>query len=212
MMKRFVFLSTGFLAGIASAGLGPSQPTVLVLGVGPLFFGAVLAALALTNSWPHVRPRIWGYFVGMCLSTLTYFVAFLTFIGAAGYAPQVLGLRSSADVVDFGADVLLGLFAASVVVSIGMELLAYILSGRWSNLFLAFFLVASVTSLAATYLIKGIATRFIHSNAPLLQYWSTLGTILTIGEALFCVVLGSQILQNPHRMASMQDQGQVAGP
>ena len=87
----------------------------------------------------------------------------------------------------------------------------YILSGRWSNLFLAFFLVASVTSLAATYLIKGIAARFIHSNAPLVQYWSTLGALLTIGEALFCVVLGSQILQNPQRMASMQDQGQVGG-
>jgi hypothetical protein len=197
MKKGLVFLASGFLAGIASAEVGLSQPTVLVLGVGLFFFIAVLIALALTNNWSHLRPRIWGYFVAMCLSAVTYFVAFLTFIGTAGYAPQVLGLHSSADVIDFGTDVLLGLLAASVVASLGMELLVYILTRRWSNLFLAFFLAASAASLVGAYVIRGIVLRFVHGSGPLLQYWISLGALLAVGEALFCAVLGAQILKNP---------------
>lgn len=202
MKKGLVFLASGFLAGIASAELGLSQPTVLVLGVGPFFFIAVLIALALTNSWSHLRPRIWGYFVAMCLSAVIYFVAFLTFIGTTGYAPQVLGLHSSADVIDFGTDVLLGLLAASVVASLGMEVLVYILTSRWSNRFLAFFLAASVASIVGAYVIRGIVLRFVHEGgSPLLQFWISLGALLVVGEALFCAVLGAQILKNPPPVA-----------
>jgi len=190
-------LASGFIAGIASAELGLSQPTVLVLGVGPFFFIAVLIALALTKSWSHLRSGMWGYFVAMCLSSVTYFVAFLTFIGIAGYAPQVLGFHSSADVIDFGTDVLLGLLAASVVASLGMELLVYILTSRWSNRFLAYFLSASVASLLGAYVIRGIVLRFVRGSGPLLQYWISLGALLVVGEALFCAVLGAQILKNP---------------
>ena len=204
-----VFLLLGLLAGITSVALGPWQPTVLAFGVGPLFFCALLAALALTNSWSHVTPGIWKHFVGLCLCTATYFLAFLAFVGVGGYAPDVLGVRSSADISDFHADVLVGLLAAAVVASIGMELLGYILTGRWSSLFLAFFLTASVISLLMTYLIRAIAIRYVHTNSPVLIYWAFLGTLLTVGQGLFCGLLGAQILMNPPR-ASARTGGPVA--
>ena len=189
MTKVIVFLLAGLFAGVITVALGTSRPTFLAVGVGPLFFSALLAAIAITNSWSRLRHGIWRYVLAVCLCTGAYILALFTFSVVAGYSPQLLGVRPSGDITEFRADVWIGLLTAALVASICIELLAYVVTNKWSNSFLALLIAAGLISVVVTFLGRRMA-----SNLPSHQYWSFLGVLLTVGEALFCGVLGAQIL------------------
>jgi hypothetical protein len=183
MRKEIVFLIAGFLAGLIAAAFGTSRPTMLAVGVGPLFFAATLAAIAMTNSWSHLQGGIWRYAMAALLSTVAYVLALFTFSVAMGYAPQFAGLRASGDIVEFRGDVWLGLAAAVLVAAICVELVAFTLTGKWSNLSLALLVLAGLASVLVTFI----------ANLQAHHYWSFIGVLLPVGEALSCGVVGAQI-------------------
>jgi hypothetical protein len=92
MTREIVFLLAGLLAGVITVAVGASRPTLLAVGVGPLFFSALLAAIAMTNSWSRVRPGIWRYVVAACVCTGAYVLALFTFSVVGGHSPEVLGV------------------------------------------------------------------------------------------------------------------------
>ena len=183
MTKVTVFLLAGLFAGFMTAALGISRPTVLAVGVGPLFFGAVLAAIAITNSWSRVSPGIWRYVAAACLCTGAYVLALFAFSVVGGYSPQVLGVQPSSDIIDFRADVWLGLSAAVLVAAICMELVAFTLTSRWSNFSLGLLALAGFATILITFI----------ANQQVRHYWLFMGMLLPVGEALYCGVVGAQL-------------------
>ena len=191
MTKVTVFLLAGLFGGFIVVALGTSRPTFLAVGVGPLFFSAMLAAIAITNSWSRVRPGIWRYVVAACLCTGAYVLALFTFSVVGGYSPQVLGVRPSSDIIEFHADVWLGLSAAVLVAAICMELVAFTLTSRWSNFSLGLLALAGFATILVTFIV----------NRQARHYWSFVGMLLPVGEALFCGVVGAQLWRSSEQMA-----------
>ncbi len=183
MRKEIAFLVAGLVAGLITAALGSSRPTMLTVGVGPLFFAALLAAIAMTGSWSQVRGGIWRYAVAAAVSTAAYVLALFTFSVVMGYAPNLVGLRASSDILDFGTDVWLGLAAAVIVAAVCVELVAFTLTSKWSNSSLVLLALAGFAAVLLTFL----------ANLQLRHYWSFIGILLPIGDALFCSVVGAQI-------------------
>ena|SRR5690242_21759849 len=85
---------------------------------------------------------------------------------------------ATSDITAVGADVWAGLIAAALVASAGIELVVYILTGKWSTSTLGYFLAADMMSIAITFLANLIGHH----------YWSFLGVLLPIGEAGFCLM------------------------
>ena len=113
-------------------------------------------------------------------------LALFTFSVVAGYAPDLLSIRASgasSNLNGFGGDVWLGLLAAALVTSACVELLAYVLTGKWSNSFLFRLATAGFLSVLVTFL----TDRAAH------HYWTFYGVLLPLGEGLFCAVVGAQI-------------------
>ena len=180
------FLFAGLAAGVASVAIGRVWPTVLISGVGVLFFAALLIAIAISGSWARLRPGLWRYLVGLVISTAAYLVGLFAFSVVGGYAPDVLGIPASSDISRFGADVGTGLLAAALISSVCIELLASILTGRWSNRFFLFLAVAGFVTVAATYV------AHVFTRQPLAFF----GALLPVGEALYCWIVGLQISQS----------------
>src|SRR5476649_2265921 len=101
--QQITFLLAGLTAGLATVVGARAWPTLfpmlLVCGVGPLFFVAVLAAITLTGSWSHLSHGWWRIVAGICICTGAYLLAFFTFLGVVGYS----GIPTSTDQIRFGA-------------------------------------------------------------------------------------------------------------
>src|SRR5215470_13671949 len=92
-------------------------------------------AITITSSWLRVRPGLWRYIVGVVICTGVYVLALFTLMSVSGYAPKLLGIPASGDIVDFRADIWIGLLVAVFVAAAGVEVVLYILTGTWSNSF-----------------------------------------------------------------------------
>jgi hypothetical protein len=126
---------------------------------------------------------LWRILGAICICTGSYFVALFTFWMVGGYSPQLFGVRASIDPIDFGFDILIGLLAAALVASVGIEFLVYVLTGNWNNSSLLRFLAAGVITILVTFAVDRAAHR----------YWTFYGVLLPLGEGLFCAVVGAQI-------------------
>jgi hypothetical protein len=192
--KQITFLLAGFISGSITVVVGRVSIWVLVVGVGPIFFIALLAAIALTGSWPRLGVGIWRYLLAACISTAAYFAAFLTFWGLGGYFQTLLGARGSNDLSDFGVDIWIGLIAAALVAALCIELMAYVLTARWSSTVLLQLAGAGIAVIMLTFL--AMCTVRPARNVPsLLYYWAFFGVLFSLGEALFCGLVGTQIQQ-----------------
>jgi hypothetical protein len=100
-----------------------------------------------------------------------------------GYSPQLIGVSESNDIVQFRTDVWIGLLAAALVASAGIELLAFALIGKWSTAVFGQLVAAGFFTICVAFLVNLMAHH----------YWSFLGVLLPIGEALFCALVGAQI-------------------
>ncbi|OLB24015.1 MAG: hypothetical protein AUH15_01965 [Acidobacteriales bacterium 13_2_20CM_55_8] len=187
-MKRapLTFLVAGLIAGIATVAIGRVWPAVLINDVGLLFFVALLAAITVSASSSRVRRGLWRYLVGLIICAAAYLGGLFAFSVAAGYSPDLLGMPASSAMPSFGTDVWIGLLVATLVSSACIELLASVLTGRWSNRFFLFLTAVGFVTVAATY------TAHVLFRKP----WTFLGVLLPIGEALFCWVLGQQIWES----------------
>ena len=189
-LTTFVFLSAGLIAGLATASAArlwpPIFPMLLVLGVGPLFLVAVFSAITFTRSWSLVGSGWWRIVAGICICTGAYVLALFTFI----LVSDSMG-TAYAEANRFGIGVWIGLLAAALVASACIELLVYVLTGRWSNFYLVRFAAAGAGCVLVTFL----ADRAVH------HYWTFYGIFLPVGEGLFCQLVGAQICRAPDRSA-----------
>ena len=102
--QQIIFLVAGFIAGSVTVAAGRVSLWVLTVGVGPLFFLAILAAIAFTGSWPHIHGGFWRYVLAGCTSTIAYVLAFITFWWLGGYLQRLLGTNGSNDLSEFRLD------------------------------------------------------------------------------------------------------------
>ena len=181
--KEITFLLTGLIAGGLAVTVGQLRPTVLTVGVGALFFVAILSGIAITRAWEYLRPVVWRYVAAAILCTITYVVALLAFSAVGGYSPDWFGFEQSSDILEFRLDVWLGLVAAAMVASAGTLTLSALLTGRWSGMLLGQLVAAGILAVLVTFL----------ANLPFHHYWSFLGVLLPLGDALFCWLVGVQI-------------------
>ena len=183
MLREAAFLFAGLTAGlvtVAGAGAWPTLlPILFVCGVGPLFFAAVCTAIVLTGYWSHLSRGWWRIVAGLCICTGTYLLALSTFLVVAGYS----SIRASVDPNRFGPDVWVGLLAAALVAPACIELLVYVLTGKWSNTFLFRLAAAGVLSVFVTFIVDQAGH----------YYWTFYGILLPLGESLFCWLIGAQI-------------------
>ena len=177
------FLLSGFTMGFITVVIGRLWPGLLTFLVGLLFGIAVLASITITSSWSRLRPGLWRYMVGSTVCTGTYVLALFTLISVSGYAPHLLGVPASDDIGEFRADIWIGFLAASLVASAGVESALYILTGKWSISSFGRLAVAGLVSVLVTF----AASMAAHN------YWSFMGTLLPVGEGLFCWLVGVQI-------------------
>ncbi len=191
--QQRIFLLAGFLAGMTAAVAGKAWLWVLEMGVGLILFIALLAAIALTGSWPRPHGGLWRYVLAAFVSTVAYFLAFLTFWWSAGYMQTLLGDRSSNDLSEFRLDIWVSLIAAAIIAAVCIELMAYVLTNKWSNSVLVQLVGAGILSIIFTFIAIHLV-RF-GGGSPSLHYWSFYGTLFSSGEALFCGLVGMQIQQ-----------------
>jgi len=118
----------------------------------------------------------------------------VVFFGVAGFSPDLFGFRQSASFEHFGLDVWLGLIAAGVVGASGIALFSALLTGKWSNSLLLRLVLAGFLTILVTFI----------ANLPFHNYWSFMGVLFPLGDALFCYLVGTQIWQH------LQAAGQVA--
>lgn len=182
---QITFLLCGLVAGLTSVTLGTLSLEVLAYGVGPLFFVAIVAGIAITGAWRQFRMSFWRYFAGLLLSTITYVAALVAFSGVGGFSPNWFGVQPSAHIEDFRIDVFLGLIAAGVVGSSGIAVFTAILARQWSTSLLLRLMLAGLVTIVVTFI----------ANLPFHNYWSFLGVLLPLGNALFCWLVGTQIWQ-----------------
>ncbi len=180
--QQVTFLLAGLTAGVITTVVGHVWPSFLAFGVGLVFFVAVLAAIVLTRSWSRLNHGLWRIIAGICICSGTYLLAFFTFVVVGGYWAELLRIRVSTE-IRFSADVWIGLLAAALVASVGIEFLVYVLSGRWNNSSLFRLMAAGVVTILVTF----TADRASH------HYWTFYGVLLPLGEGLFCAVVGAQI-------------------
>jgi hypothetical protein len=190
MQPKITFLFAGFAAGIITAVIGRLWPSLLTVVVGLLFFVALVAAITITASWSRLRSGLWRYIAGLVICTGTYVLALLTLMSVGEYAPK-LGVPASSDMVEFRADMWIGFLGAALVASAGVELVLYILAGKWRNSFFGRLAVAGFVTVLVTFL----------ANLAAHNYWSFIGVLLPIGEALFCGVVGAQIWRSTEQTA-----------
>jgi len=147
-----------------------------------------------TGAWRYVQIGLLRYLAGLILITITYLVGLVAFFAVTGFSPHWFGVRPSADIVDFRIDVWLGLVAAGVVGASGIALFTVLLTGKWSNSLFLLLMLAGFLTIQVTFI----------TNLAFHNYWSFLGVLFPLGEALFCYLVGSQIWQH------LQLAGQVA--
>lgn len=180
--RGITYLLTGLTAGIITTAIGQVWPGFLVFGVGPVFFVAVLSAIALTKTWSCLHRDSWRIIAGICICTGAYLLALFTFVAVGGYWAELLHIRISTE-MRFSADVWIGLLAAALVASACVELLVYVFTGKWSTSFFLSFAAAGFVVVLATFLGSLVSHH----------YWSFYGVLLPLGEAFFCALIWAQI-------------------
>lgn len=180
---HITFLLCGLMAGLTSVIIGALSLEFLAYGVGPLFFLAIVAGIAITGAWRYVRRNFWRYLAGLLLSTITYVAALVAFGGVGGLSPNWFGVQPSAHIEDFRIDVFIGLIAAGALGAIGIALVTALLTREWSTSLLLRLMLAGVATIVVTF----IANLSFHS------YWSFLGVLLPLGNGLFCWLVGTQV-------------------
>jgi hypothetical protein len=180
--QQVTFLLAGLTAGIITTVVGHIWPSFLAFGVGLVFFVAVLTAIALTRSWSRLNRGLWRIIAGICICTGAYLLAFFTFVAVGGYWAELLRIRVSTE-IRFSADVWIGLLAAALVASVGIEFLVYVLTGKWNNSSLFRLAAAGVVTILVTFTVYQADHR----------YWTFYGVLLPLGEGLFCALVGAQI-------------------
>lgn len=179
---KVTFLAAGVTAGVITTLIGQLWPAFLAFGVGVVFSGAVVAAIALTGCWPGLQSGLWRVIAAICICSGAYVLALATFAIVGGYWAEVLHVRVSAE-VRTGVDLWIGLLAAALVASACIEFLVYVLTGTWSNSFLLWLAAAGAITTLLTFLL----------NKPDHSYWRFFGVLLPVGEGLFCTTIGAQI-------------------
>ena len=182
--QQITFLLSGLIAGLISVTLGTLSPVFLAYAVGPLFFVAVVAGIAITAAWRYVQVSFLRYVAGLLLTTTTYVAALFAFSAVSGFSDW-FGFRGSANILDFRIDIWLGLIAAGVVGASGIALFTALLTGKWSTSLLLRLMLAGLVTIVVTFI----------ANLPFHSYWSFFGTLLPVGNALFCCLVGTKIWQ-----------------
>ena len=185
--RQITFLFTGLIAGLISVTLGALSIVFLAYGVGPLFFVAVVAGIAVTRAWHYVQVSFVRCVAGLFLTTITYLASLVAFSGVAGFSPDWFGFGRSAQIVDFRADILMGLVAAGVVGASGIAVFTALITRKWSTGLLLRLILAGLGTIVVTLI----------ANQPLHSYWSFFGILFPLGNALFCWLVGWQIWLNP---------------
>jgi hypothetical protein len=185
---QITFLVAGLFAGLICVVLGSLETpeiaiVALTYGVGLLFFAAIIAGIVLTGAWRYVKGGFLRYFASLVLSFITYMVGLIAFFSVTGFSSDLFGFRPSANIVNFGIDVWLGLIAAALVGATGIAIVSALLTGEWSNALLWRFMLAGSVTILVTFVI----------NLPFQTYWSFFGILLPLGNALFCSILGAHI-------------------
>ena len=183
---RISFFLAGAVSGVTTALVGAKWPVVLAVGVGPAFLLALLAASSFAGAWKRVARSWQRWFIAAALSTAVYILSLFAFNLAAGYSPDLLNVLQSSDIVDFRGDVWVGLVAALLIASAGIELVAWVLVGYWSTRAFLALTIAGLTTVLLTY----GATSMAHN------YWSFFGVLFPLGQGSFCGLVGLQILKS----------------
>jgi hypothetical protein len=177
-----LYACTSFVAGVVTVCLGSLAPAFLTIGAGPLFFAALLIA-NLNSSQSLFRGnqgRLWS---GLVVCSAGYMLAFLAFNFAFAYSPELLNIEASDDVIQFRADVWLGLAAAGCVAALALYVLTTVLANARRPTVFFRALLCGIVAVVATYLVN---LRFQH-------YWSFMGVLLPVGETLFGCVAGPEL-------------------
>jgi hypothetical protein len=190
MKREIPFLLTGLIAGLVCAAFPWSgSPWLAILGltygIGPLFFVAVVAGILVTGAWRYIRADFLHYLAGLVLCTISYFLGLIVFFAVVGFSSRLFHFRPSEDLHNFGLDVWLGLIAAGAVGASGIALFAALLTGKSSKHLLRRLMLAGLITLVVTFT----------ANLPFQTDWSFLGVLFPLGNALFCYLVGSHILQ-----------------
>jgi hypothetical protein len=188
---QITFFVAGLIAGlicVALVFLGPPEVAImtLMIGVGPLFFVAVVAGIVISGAWRHFRPGFLRYFAGLVICATSYLATAIIFWWVAGLSSKWLGFRSSDSLGHFGFDIWLGLIAAGALGAGCIAMFTTLLTGRWSNALLRRLMLAGLITLVVTFV----------ANRPFQTDWSFLGLLFPVGNALFSYLVGSHILQH----------------
>jgi hypothetical protein len=190
MKANITFLLTGLLGGVVCVAPGPWLSIfTLTWGVGPAFFLALVAGVIITGARWHLQTNFLRYIAGLVVCFITYLFALMLFFAVSGFSPDWFGFRPSTNFDQFGMDVFLGLLTAATFAAGGMTLFAFVLTGRWSISLLPRLLLAGVVTIITTFIV----------NYRLHSYWSLYGVLLPLGNALFCYVVGTRIMQHQEK-------------
>jgi hypothetical protein len=191
--RRIAFLVSGVIAGLLVVVLGLWSPVFLAYGVGPLFFSAVVAGIAITDAWRYVEAGFWRFVAALLLTTIAYVTALLAFSVVAGFTPDWFGIARSSKITDVGVDILLGLLAAGVLGALGISAFGTVLTGTWRTALLMRLMLAAFVTTIVTFV----------TNLPFRSYWSSLGVLLPLGNALFCWLIGAHIWVKPASLSGI---------
>lgn len=186
--NRLRFAMSGVLAGIVLAVLCRPVPLLLVFGVGPVVVGATVLTLFSLGA----RIPAWRALLAVLLSIPAYFVAFLTFAATKSHMQQH-GWPMSAVPSDLGSDDLLGMLAAVVVASLGLECLALLLSRRWSMRATMGLLVGGIVSVVAAYVASAAYMRVAGPTEGFMETLACFGPLFVVGGAFTAAILGEQV-------------------
>ena len=170
----------GFGAGLITVVVGAASNMFLALGNGPLFFVAVISGIMISGIRSRLAPSLWRYVIGIGISSAAYVLGLFTFLAVSSVLPAISVFKN---IAEFRADIWIALLAAVPVTSLSIELLAYVLTNRWINVFL-FRLVAA-----------GALTVFVALVGTLFYRWIPFWILLPLGNALYCSIIGEQICE-----------------
>jgi predicted ferric reductase len=185
MRNQITFFIAGFTAGVLTIFLGIASVMFLAFGVGALLFLAIIISVAITRGWSRLIGTSWRYSASFGMFVAAYIVGLFAFLGVMRYS-YLVGLPTSTDITQFGADIWLALFAAALFSALCVELAIYFLTNRWSNFYLMRLISAGVVTIALTF-----ASKFL-----LGEHWSFPSMLFPVGHALFSWTIGAQIFNS----------------
>ena len=193
-----IFALSGAVAGVFLLVLAKIVPLLLIFGVGPAIVGScVMAAVAQDVPVGKVRAV-----AALLLSVPAYLLAFASFAATASFF-QRHGRTPSTLISDLGPDIVLGLVAAVVIAGVLLELVAFLLSGRWSTLAALALVSGGLGSIVCAYAAK--VSYFHLAGAPegQAQIAILFGPLFILGGAITTMVIGEQIKNSDRATARL---------